>query len=172
VERTPLLIVNADDLGPRPEITDAIPACWSAGALSSATAMVHMQDSARAARLARQRELPTGLHLNLTTPFTASGVPPAVAARQEALCRHFAKRRRRWLPAPRRRELIAAAIADQLAEYRRLFRRPPTHVDGHEHIQACPAVFASRALTVNALRPRTPSTAASGPPCSGWFASR
>src|SRR5918995_991203 len=105
--------------------------------------MVHMTDSARAARLAAVRGLPTGLHLNLTTPFTDSDVPAEVAARQEVLCRHFAEPRRRWLPAPRLRREIGAAIADQLWEYERLFGHPPTHVDGHEHIHGCPAVFTS-----------------------------
>ena len=147
-----LLIVNADDLGLRRAITDATMACWDARAISSATAMMHMEDSERAAALAARAALPTGLHLNLTTPFTASAVPADVVARHERLCRHFAAPRNRWLPAPWLRADLAAAIGEQLAEYRRLFGGPPTHVDGHEHIQGCPAVFASRALVAPALR--------------------
>lgn len=151
-DRAMLLIVNADDLGLRHEITDAILRCWDLGAISSATAMVHMADSARAARLASARGLPTGLHLNMTTPFTDRAAPPEVAARQDLLCRHFAEPHRRWLPAPRLRGEIGLTIAEQLSEYERLFHHPPTHVDGHEHIQGCPAVFASSALSATAMR--------------------
>jgi hypothetical protein len=141
-----LLIVNADDLGLREEITEATLGCWDAGAITSATAMVFMADSERAAGLADARGLPVGLHLNLTSPFDSPTVPPAVAARQARVVEHFQVARRRWLPAPRMRAAIAASITDQLEEFRRLYARAPTHADGHQHIQRCPAVFGSAAL--------------------------
>jgi predicted glycoside hydrolase/deacetylase ChbG (UPF0249 family) len=142
----PLLIVNADDFGLRADVTGAILDCWAARGVSSTTAMVHMADSRRAAELAQEHRPPVGLHLNLTTRYSDPGVPPAVAARQARLVEHFTVRRRRWLPAPRVRALVADCIADQLEEFERLYGRPPTHVDGHEHIQGCPAVFLSRGL--------------------------
>jgi predicted glycoside hydrolase/deacetylase ChbG (UPF0249 family) len=48
-----LLIVNADDLGGNPVATDRIVAGFRARVLTSATAMMHMADSERAAGLAR-----------------------------------------------------------------------------------------------------------------------
>jgi predicted glycoside hydrolase/deacetylase ChbG (UPF0249 family) len=44
-----LLIVNADDFGLRPDVTDAIIDVYRAARITSATAMVYMQDGARAA---------------------------------------------------------------------------------------------------------------------------
>jgi predicted glycoside hydrolase/deacetylase ChbG (UPF0249 family) len=144
-----LVIVNADDWGGFREGTDAIEACFAAGAISSATAMVHMADSVRAAELARERGRPIGLHLNLTQPLDGPAVREATRERQRRLCAHFADlARRRWLLSPDRRvhRLIADGIADQLAEFRRLYGREPTHVDSHHHVHICPDVFLSRAL--------------------------
>src|ERR1700751_154848 len=79
---TGLLIVNADDLGLDPNNTDAILDCFHAGAISSATALVWMKDSDRAAEVAGPTGLPVGLHLNLIEPFSATDVPERVAATQ------------------------------------------------------------------------------------------
>jgi predicted glycoside hydrolase/deacetylase ChbG (UPF0249 family) len=144
-----LLVVNADDWGGFREGTDAIESCFAIGAISSTTAMVHMADSRRAAALARERERPTGLHLNLTQPFDAPVVPAPVRERQLRLCAHFAKlARRRWTlsPDPRTHRLIADGIRDQLQEFRERYEREPTHVDSHHHVHVCPDVFLSCAL--------------------------
>jgi YdjC-like protein len=77
-----VLIVNADDLGCAVSATDAILTCHREGAITSATAMVYMEDSDRAARLAVDQRLPVGLHINLTTPFTDRSVPYTVRERQ------------------------------------------------------------------------------------------
>lgn len=146
---TGLLVVNADDWGGFREGTDAIESCFAIGAISSTTAMVHMADSRRAAELARERERPTGLHLNLTQPYDAPAVPASVRERQLRLCAHFrALSRRRWTlsPNPRTHRLIADSIRDQLEEFRERYGREPTHVDSHHHVHVCPDVFLSRAL--------------------------
>src|SRR3954469_7460307 len=130
-----VLIVNADDLGLRARVTDAILEAWRAGAISSSTLMVHQEDSERAAALARAAGLPVGLHLNLTHPFQPETTPTTVAQAQSQLASHFAKPRNRWLPSPHLAGAIARCIEEQIAEFERLFGVPPTHVDGHEHIQ-------------------------------------
>ena len=148
--RRGLLVVNADDWGGFREGTDAIESCFAIGAISSTTAMVHMADSLRAAELARDRDRPTGLHLNLTQPYDAAIVPAAVRERQLRLCAHFAAlHRRRWTlsPDPRVHRLVADGIRDQLEEFRERYEREPTHVDSHHHVHVCPDVFLSRALT-------------------------
>src|SRR4051812_19076803 len=70
-----MLIVNADDWGGWRDATDAAAACFRAGRITSATAMVFMEDSARGAGLAKDLGIEIGLHLNLTQEFTGAGVP-------------------------------------------------------------------------------------------------
>jgi hypothetical protein len=141
------LIINADDLGYDATTTDAILESFRQGAITSATAMVHMADSERAARLARESGLPAGLHLNLIEPFTGAAVPPRVREDQEWLCGHFAsKHRLRWLYDPRIRGLLQRTIEDQLNEFERLYGEPPTHFDGHRHMH----------LSLNVVLGRTP----------------
>lgn len=144
-----LLIVNADDWGGFQAGTDAIEACFADGAISSATAMVHMADSRRAAELARERRRPIGLHLNFTESFDAADVPAPVRERQRRLIAHFAHlRRRRWLLSAdlRAHRLIADCIRDQLEAFRGHYGAEPTHIDSHHHVHVCPDVFLSSAL--------------------------
>ena len=143
-----MLIVNADDWGLRPEVTDAILDCWRAGAITSASAMVHMEDSGRAFELAASEDLSLGLHLNLTTPFTAPDAPAARRRRQERAVAYFAgPQRRRLLFDPRVRGLIDSCVADQLEAFAESGVRGTSHADGHQHVQICPTVLLSRSLS-------------------------
>jgi chitin disaccharide deacetylase len=137
-----VLIVNADDLGASPSATDPVIECFRAGVITSASGMVWLPDSERAARLAREHDLPVGLHLNLTLPFAADDVPLEVRERQLALTRAFSSKSWR-LPADRAPDgpLIGAAISDQLQRFREQFGEP-THVDGHHHVHVHTAVLA------------------------------
>lgn len=142
-----LLIVNADDLGLSPADTDAILECFGAGAITSATAMVWMKDSERAAALAREAALPVGLHLNLIEPFSAPGVPADVAGTQRRVIERLRSKRpgvylyhRAW------RGDFERCIADQLARFIELYGRAPTHVDGHQHMHLVANALFSRAL--------------------------
>src|SRR5271166_6485686 len=84
-----MLIVNADDYGAGTSATNAICEAFDAGAITSTSGMVWMNDSARAASCAAERGLPVGLHLNLTLPFAASDVPRDVRERQQQLTEVF-----------------------------------------------------------------------------------
>jgi predicted glycoside hydrolase/deacetylase ChbG (UPF0249 family) len=142
-----VLIVNADDWGLRPEVTDAILECWRVGAITSASAMVHMEDSGRAFELAAPEGLPLGLHLNLTTPFTAADTPPDRRRRQERAVAYFAgSPSRRLLFDPRVRGLIDSCIADQLEAFAESGARAARHADGHQHVQVCPTVLLAPSL--------------------------
>jgi predicted glycoside hydrolase/deacetylase ChbG (UPF0249 family) len=142
-----VLIVNADDWGLRPEVTDAILECWEAGAITAASAMTHMEDSRRAAGLAASHGLPLGLHLNLTTSFTDADTPPARRLRQRRALAYFeGPRRRRFLLDPRGRALLDACVADQLEAFAEIYGTAPEHGDGHEHIQVCPTVLSTPSL--------------------------
>src|SRR4029077_16476922 len=66
-----MLIVNADDWGRSVVETDAALRCYKAGRITSVSAMVFMEDSERAADLAKRNGVDTGLHLNFDESFTA-----------------------------------------------------------------------------------------------------
>jgi predicted glycoside hydrolase/deacetylase ChbG (UPF0249 family) len=150
-----LLIVNADDLGLDRSNTDAILECFRAGSISSATAMMWMADSDRAAELARTERLPTGLHLNLIEPFSAGDVPEQIAARQRRVANRLgAGGLRAQLYHPAWAEDFELCIADQLSRFRELYGREPTHVDGHRHSHlAFNALFARALGSVDKCRP-------------------
>jgi predicted glycoside hydrolase/deacetylase ChbG (UPF0249 family) len=104
--------------------------------------MVWMPDSERAATLARERNMPVGLHLNLTLPFRGGHVPGLARELQAELAERFdagswneADVRSRK-PDPR----IQEAIAHQLGAFRAQFGEP-THIDGHHHIHVHPDVL-------------------------------
>lgn len=157
---SPVLIVNADDFGWNVEATDRTIEAFRAGQISSATAMVHMADSERAATLALEAGLPVGLHFNLTNRFDGGDVDAPVRERQLDACRHFSGRRfklRSWSYDPRIGGDVDAAAADQLQRFEELYGGPPTHFDGHNHVQACPNVVLAKPLrpvgrTRNGLR--------------------
>jgi chitin disaccharide deacetylase len=138
-----VLIVNADDYGASPSATDPIVAAYGEGLISSATAMVWMSDSERAAQLARDRGMPLGLHLNFTLAFRDKRGPARVRDLQEELTHVFSASSwsedgvARHQQDPRIRE----AVADQLAAFRAVYGEP-THIDGHHHVHVHPAVLA------------------------------
>ncbi len=153
--QSPLLIVNADDFGWDDAATDLTIACFGAGQITSATAMMYMEDSDRAAELALEHDLPVGLHLNFTDRFSGASVPDPVRRRQAKACEIFGgggMRLRSWTYDPRIQGLVEAAVGDQLERFRALYGREPTHVDGHNHVQACPNVVRAKALRGFKLR--------------------
>lgn len=138
-----LLIVNADDFGVNRRVTDAILECFARGAISSATAMVWMSDSDRAAAVAAERGLPIGLHLNLTLPLNGTLTPEPVRARQRELTTYlgrdtWSKTRLRGAQA----QLAGDVVTEQLERFRELYGEP-THVDGHHHVHLHPVVQAA-----------------------------
>ena len=138
-----LLIVNADDWGASHLTTERIADCARVGGVTSATAMVYMADSERAAERAHELGLPTGLHLNLTQRFDGPAVPPAVRAAHERVIRRFGllRRRDRLLLDPRIRADVRRCVDDQLECFRTLYGREPTHLDGHNHVHLNPVVL-------------------------------
>lgn len=142
-----LLVVNADDWGAEWATTDAILSCFQAGAISSATAMMFMEDSQRAAALARSHGMPVGLHLNLTMTYTDPQPAPLAREHQARLAELFAtaSRPHRSLH-PTALHLVRDCVEDQLQQFHRLYGGPPTHIDGHNHAHLSASVMLSRAL--------------------------
>jgi predicted glycoside hydrolase/deacetylase ChbG (UPF0249 family) len=142
-----LLILNADDWGRDRETTQRILDCALRGSLSSVSAMVFMQDSDRAAALARDRRIDTGLHLNFTTRFSAPHCPAKLVEQQGEVASCL--RRHRLAPAlfhPSLMRSFEHLVSAQIEEYGRLYGTFPTRIDGHHHMHLCTDVLAGRLL--------------------------
>jgi len=144
-----MLIVNADDWGRCAADTDAARTAFSAGAVTSATAMVHMADSVRSAAQALELGVPVGLHLNFTERFTAGSAPESLRRAQEQIGAYLSSHRLAPLVYnPALRAEFAPVVRAQLEEFRRLFGKEPTHFDGHEHMHLCANMLAARPIPV------------------------
>ncbi len=132
------LIINADDWGRDKENTDRICDCKLVGTVSSVSAMVYMEDSERAACIAREHDIDTGLHLNLTTPFSASNVPERLGEHHQRIMSYL--RRSRLAQVVYHPGLVRSfkyVVASQLKEYQRIYGTATRRVDGHHHMHLC-----------------------------------
>lgn len=124
------LIVNADDLGRTAGINAGIFEAHQKGLVTSATLMVGYPSAAGAARaLAEHPRLGVGLHVALTGGrpiLPPSRVPSLVDAQGELP----AKPEGLTDPAPGE---VLAEVEAQLARFRELTGRDPTHLDSHHH---------------------------------------
>ncbi len=147
-----LLVVNADDWGLDPRTTERILECIGRGAVSSVSAMVFMEDSDRAASLARERGIDVGLHLNFTTPLSAPGCPARLAERQQELARYLRRHRlARVVFHPGLDRSFEHVVAAQLDEFRRLYGADPDRLDGHHHMHLCANVLLRGLLPAGTL---------------------
>ncbi len=145
--RAGLLMVTADDWGRDPLTTNRILECSVRGAVSCVSAMVFMEDSDRAGALAREHEIEVGLHLNFTTPFSASACPAGLLERLQQVARHLL--RHRVAPVvfhPGLIRLFENLVAAQLDEFRRIYGADPERLDGHHHMHLCANVLLQRLL--------------------------
>jgi len=146
------LIINADDWGRSCETTDRIVDCWERGGISSVSAMAFMEDSERAASLARESGIDAGLHLNFTTPFSGKSYPAMLREHQQRIAQRL--RRHRFAPVGyypgliRSFEYVASA---QFDEYARLYGGPPQRIDGHHHMHLCSNVVVGRLLPAGTI---------------------
>jgi predicted glycoside hydrolase/deacetylase ChbG (UPF0249 family) len=137
-----VLILNADDWGRNAETTDRTLDCVCSGALSSVSAMVFMEDSERAAAIAREKDIDAGLHLNFTLPFSAPGASAALMEHQRRLVRYL--RRHRFAPVmfhPALTTSFEYVMKAQREEFARLYGIEPARVDGHHHMHLCANVL-------------------------------
>jgi len=137
-----VLIVNADDLGRSARETDVVAACHAAGRITSTTAMMFMDDSARAARVVNGTGIAVGLHLNLSQAFTGPGVPPSVRQAHQSVVRFLTSSKFAvLLYQPALRGAFRTVVRAQLDEFARLYGRQPSHIDGHQHQHLCANVL-------------------------------
>lgn len=141
------LVINADDWGRDRETTERTLECVHRGAVSSVSAMVFMQDSERAAGIAREHEIGAGLHLNFTTTFSAANCPARLVQHQQRVARCL--RRYRLAQAlfhPTLMRSFEYVVSAQLEEFCRLYGRTPERFDGHHHMHLCANVLLGRLL--------------------------
>jgi len=136
------LIVNADDWGRDAQTTGCILDCVTQKAVSAVSAMVFMEDSDRAAAVALEHAIDAGLHLNFTSPFTASACPAGVVDRQRRIAAYLGRHRLAQLVFnPALVNTFEYVVAAQIDEYRRLYGADPTRLDGHHHMHLCANVL-------------------------------
>jgi len=142
-----MLIVNADDFGRSAAETDAAFRCYQEGRITSVSAMVFMEDSERAAELAKDNQLDVGLHLNFVEALTGKNYPAELGEYHGRTIRYLMRNKyAQLLYNPFLRKEFAYLYEIQAREFSRLFGRPPSHVDGHHHMHLCVNVLMSNVI--------------------------
>lgn len=135
------LIINADDFGYTPAVSEGIVEAHAAGVVTSASLLANLDGFDHAVRLARAAApaLGIGLHLNLVQGRPLARVPTLTDPRTGAF--HPLAR------LARRAVLGRVAAADVEAECRAQIRRLRdagvriTHLDSHQHAHALPGLW-------------------------------
>jgi predicted glycoside hydrolase/deacetylase ChbG (UPF0249 family) len=129
-----MIIVNADDFGRSRSETDAALSCYKEGRITSASAMVFMEDSCRAAECARATGIDVGLHVNLSQPFTGQVKVRRLQECHDRVAQFLTGNRYSLLVYhPALRAQFQYVYDAQLEEFTRLYGRHPSHIDGHLH---------------------------------------
>lgn len=140
-----MIIVNADDVGRSQSETDAALSCYEMGRITSASAMVFMADSERAADLAKRTDLDIGLHLNLDERFTSPRAPIELRKQHESVARFLTRGKYTLLLYnPFLRDEFRAVYHAQEEEFIRLYGKPPSHINGHRHMHLCTNMLIDR----------------------------
>lgn len=150
------LVVNADDWGFDAFTTDKILQVCLLGAVTSVSAMVFMEDSQRAAELARTSGIEAGLHLNCTSQFSGPNVPRTLAEHQQRLAAFLLKGRyAQVLFNPALAASFGYVVNAQLEEYERLYGEMATRIDGHHHMHLCANVLLQRLMPKGTMARRS-----------------
>jgi chitin disaccharide deacetylase len=133
-----MLIINADDYGRSVAETDVALRCFQEGRITSATAMVFMADSNRAADLAKGTNFDLGLHLNLSQPFTGEVKDELLGEYHDRVVRFITSSKySQCFYHPALRQQFRYVFRAQYEEFVRLYGCRPSHIDGHHHTHLC-----------------------------------
>jgi predicted glycoside hydrolase/deacetylase ChbG (UPF0249 family) len=114
-----VLIVNADDLGLTDGVNRGVLRAHCEGIVTSASMMVRQPAAESAAAAARLHPLLSlGLHVDLGEWRLADGKWTATYLRVD----------------PSSQTAVQSEVESQLADFRRLVGRDPTHIDSHQHV--------------------------------------
>ncbi len=126
--------------------------CIRQGTVSSVSAMVFMEDSEEAADIARQQGIDSGLHLNLTTPFSAPRVSTQLSEHQHRISRYLLRNRFAQIVFhPGLVRSFEHVVAAQRDEFFRLYGEAPKRIDGHHHMHLCSNVLLAGLLPPGTL---------------------
>ncbi|HSS45754.1 MAG TPA: ChbG/HpnK family deacetylase, partial [Thermoanaerobaculia bacterium] len=133
------LIVNADDFGRTPGVTDGTLEAHRNGIVTSATVMVLERAAPSGIRQALERapRLSLGLHFVMTGGGAPAAAPASVA--RLAPGGRFL-RRAQELPEDLSAEEVRRELQAQIAIFEALAGRPPSHLDSHHHVALHAAV--------------------------------
>ncbi len=146
-----MVIVTADDYGNNRASTDSIITCFSAGRITSTSAMVFMEDSERAATQAFETDMEVGLHLNFSQAFSACAVTAKLHEYQNRIISYLTKSKlAQVVYNPFLADAFRYAFLSQQEEFERLYGKPPAHYNGHHHMHLCANILASRLIPNNA----------------------
>jgi predicted glycoside hydrolase/deacetylase ChbG (UPF0249 family) len=133
-----MLIINADDFGLSRLATDRTLSCYKQGSITSASAMVFMEDSQRAADLVREYSIDVGLHLNFTQELTERIHSSLLCDYHDRIIGFLTRTKYNFLIYnPILRKEFEYVFQVQLEEFERLYDMSPSHIDGHHHMHLC-----------------------------------
>lgn len=135
------LIINADDLGINPQRSHGIFMAAEQGIVTNVSVIPNMNDSDAAVRRSRERDIPAGLHINLTegAPLSRdSDIDTLLTTDGFFLGRETL--RRRMAEDEVKPEHIEREIRAQI-EWFLDARGQPTHIDSHHHLHVHPQVI-------------------------------
>jgi len=142
-----MVIITADDFGKTRQATDSILKCFSNGRITSASAMVFMEDSERAAALASQTELEVGLHINFTMPFSAEKVSQKIPEHHKRVVSYLTKNKlAQVIYNPFLADSFLYLFSSQQEEFIRLYGRCPDFYNGHHHMHLCANMLLGKML--------------------------
>ncbi len=140
-----MLIVNADDWGRNRITTDSCVACFRVGGITSASAMMFMEDSERSKDIALESTIDIGLHINFTTHFTRLDENYKLKNLMD-----YHQRIASYLSANKYMSLFYNPLLIkefelvyrcQYDEFMRLYNKEPSHINGHHHMHLCANVL-------------------------------
>jgi predicted glycoside hydrolase/deacetylase ChbG (UPF0249 family) len=144
-----MLIVNGDDFGRSRLATDRILACYEQGTVTSASAMVFMEDSQRAAELTREYGIDVGLHLNFTQELTEKSCNSLLRDYHGRIVGFLRGNKYNFLIYnPALRKQFEYLFRAQLEEFKRLYAKSPSHINGHHHMHLCANMLAGNIIPV------------------------
>ena len=143
-----MLIITADDYGITRHATDSILKCFFNKRITSASAMVFMEDSDRAASLALKAGLEVGLHLNFTESFNAFNMPSALTERQKEISSFLAwNKYAEVIYNPFLPKSFRFIFQAQQEEFVRLYGKLPNFINGHHHMHLCTNVLVGKMIS-------------------------
>jgi predicted glycoside hydrolase/deacetylase ChbG (UPF0249 family) len=147
-----VLIINADDWGRDETTTDRILECVQQGTVSSSSSMMFMGDSERAAALALEHRIDVGLHLNLTTAFSAPNVGGLLEGHWQRVSAFLRRSRLAQVFChPGLASSFEYLVKAQLEEFHRLHGFEAQRIDGHHHMHLCANVLRGKLLPAGTI---------------------